>query len=105
MKVTLRSIGDSKVVVIAKPLLARIGLSEATVAEVTVENDAIVLRRAVRPARMGWAEAAKALAAQGDDALVMGEFGNESEAESQGRCAGHRSDRLRTRTGGATRKS
>ncbi len=46
----------------------------------TVEGDALVLRRPARPARSGWAEASKKIATQGDDALVMGEFGNEGDA-------------------------
>ena len=81
MQVIIRSIGNSKGVVLPKPLLAQVGLADDEVAELTVEDGAIVLRRAARPLRAGWGEAAKALAAKGDDALVMGEFGNESDAE------------------------
>lgn len=47
----------------------------------TVEDGAIVLRKATLPPRTGWAEAAKSLAAKGEDELVMGEFGNEADAE------------------------
>jgi antitoxin MazE len=47
----------------------------------TVENDAIVLRKAAAPARTGWAEAARLIASKGGDRLVMGEFGNEGDAE------------------------
>ncbi|MCA8016791.1 AbrB/MazE/SpoVT family DNA-binding domain-containing protein, partial [Burkholderia vietnamiensis] len=43
-------------------------------------NDAIVLRRPKHKAREGWAEASKALAESGDDALVMGEFSNADDA-------------------------
>jgi antitoxin MazE len=81
MQVTIRSIGNSKGVVLPKPLLAQAGLGDDEAAEMTVEDGAIVLRKAVRPVRAGWAEAAKALAAKGDDELVMGEFGNEVDAE------------------------
>ena len=49
-------------------------------AQITVENGAIVLCRPV-PVRVGWAEAARAIAAQGDDVLLMGEFGNADDAE------------------------
>jgi antitoxin MazE len=79
--VTIRSIGNSKGVVLPKPLLAQVGLEDAAGAEMTVENGAIVLRRASPPAREGWAEAARKIAAQGDDHLVMGEFGNDADAE------------------------
>ncbi len=47
----------------------------------TVEGDALVLRRPASPVRAGWAEAARKIAANRDDELVMGEFGN---ADDQG---------------------
>lgn len=81
MQVTIRTIGNSRGVVLPKPLLAQAGLGDDDAAEMTVEDGAIVLRKAARPARVGWAEAARALAAQNADALVMGEFGNEADAE------------------------
>jgi hypothetical protein len=34
------------------------------------------------PVRIGWADAAKKIARLGDDALVMGEFGNQADAAS-----------------------
>lgn len=81
MHVNIRSIGNSKGVVLPKPLLAQVGLDEATGAEMTVENGAIVLRPPAKAVRLGWAEAAAAVAAKGDDTLVMGEFSNEGDAE------------------------
>jgi antitoxin MazE len=71
--------GNSQGVLIPKPVLAQLGLEDEV--EMTVENDAIVLRRPKQKARAGWAEASKALAAAGDDALVMGEFPNADDAE------------------------
>jgi len=71
--------GNSQGVLIPKPLLAQLGLEDEV--EMTVENDAIVLRRPRQKARAGWADASKALAASGDDALVMGEFPNADDAE------------------------
>jgi antitoxin MazE len=47
----------------------------------TVEGGALVLRRPARPARTGWAEAARKVAEAGDDALAMGEFGNTDDTE------------------------
>ena len=81
MQVTIRIIGNSKGVVLPKPLLAQAGLGEDQTAQMTVEDGAIVLRKATLPPRTGWAKAAKALASKGGDQLVMGEFGNESDAE------------------------
>ena len=45
----------------------------------TIEGGALVLRRPASPARKGWAEAARMVAETGDDALVMGEFGNAAD--------------------------
>jgi antitoxin MazE len=53
MQVIIRRIGNSQGTVIPKPLLAQLGLDVGSKAEVTVEGDALVLRRAARPARAG----------------------------------------------------
>jgi antitoxin MazE len=79
MQVPIRPIGNSRGVVIPKPLLSQAGLED--VVDMTIEGDAIVLRRPARPARAGWAEAARALAECGGDELVMGEFGNEGDTD------------------------
>jgi antitoxin MazE len=50
-------------------------------AELTVERGAIVLRKPHGAARLGWAEAAEAVAAQGEDELLMGEFANAGDLE------------------------
>lgn len=76
MQIAIRNIGNSKGVVLPKPLLAQVGLDDQTVASIVVENGAIVLKRPTSAVREGWAEAAKAIAARGEDALLMGEFGN-----------------------------
>jgi antitoxin MazE len=79
--VSIRKIGNSQGIVIPKPVLAQLGLNGEMGATMTIEGGALVLRRPARPARAGWAEAARKIAAAGDDALVMGEFGNEADAE------------------------
>ena len=81
MHVTIRQIGNSQGFVVPKPLLAQVGLDNESGAEMTIEGGALVLRKPVNAARVGWAEAAKKLRATGDDALVMGEFGNAADAE------------------------
>ena len=65
MQVTIRTIGNSKGVVLPKPLLAQAGFGDDQTAQMTVEDGAIVLRKAALPVRTGWAKAAKALAAKG----------------------------------------
>lgn len=83
MQIAIRSIGNSKGVVIPKTMLAQAGLDGASVAAVAVEGGTIVLRKPAKAVRAGWAQAAKAIAAGGDDALVMGEFGNASDEDLQ----------------------
>jgi antitoxin MazE len=77
MRVSVRRVGNSYGV-IPKPVLAHLGLNAGAAVEMSVQGDALVLRRPAAP-RAGWAEAAKRIAAAGDDALVMGEFGNAAD--------------------------
>lgn len=81
MHIVIRTIGNSKGVVLPKALLAQAGLDSASTAMVSVEQGAIVLRRPAKLARAGWAEAAQAIAAAGDDALLMGDFGNAADQD------------------------
>jgi antitoxin MazE len=78
LKTTLRRIGNSQGVMIPKPLLAQVGLAVDSEAEMSIEAGAILLRP-VRNVRAGWAEDARRVAAAGDDALVLGEFGNDDD--------------------------
>ena len=80
MHVSIRRIGNSQGVVIPKPVLVQLGLNCEAGAEMTIEGDALVLRKPASAARTGWAEAAKKIAEAGDDALVMGEFGNAGDS-------------------------
>ena len=68
MEIAIRNIGNSKGVVLPKPLLAQAGLDAESTAEIAVENGAIVLRKPAKAPRAGWAEAAARLAEQGGDA-------------------------------------
>ena len=79
LPVTVRQIGNSLGIVIPKPVLAQVGLSQK--AEMTIERGAIVLRRPRNPTRSGWAEAAKSIANVGEDELVMGEFSNAEDKD------------------------
>ena len=79
--VSIRQIGNSQGIVIPKPVLAQLGLDSKAGAEMTIEDGALVLRRPASPARTGWADAARRIAAAGDDELVMGEFGNAGDSE------------------------
>ena len=79
MKTALQRIGNSQGVIIPKPLLAQVGLSGEV--EMSVERDAIVLRRPVRSPREGWADDARALVDAGDGGIVWPEFGNIGDDE------------------------
>jgi antitoxin MazE len=79
MRTSLHRIGNSQGVIIPKPLLAQIGLVKDV--EMTVERDALLLRKPQPGMRAGWAEASKAIAASSEDALVWPEFGNEGDAD------------------------
>jgi len=79
--VSIRQIGNSQGILIPKPVLEQLGLDSKAGAEMTIEDGALVLRRPARPARAGWAKAAKSIAGPGDDELVMGEFGNAEDSE------------------------
>jgi antitoxin MazE len=81
MQIKLRPIGNSQGIVIPKPILAQLGLADAVEAEMTVERNALVVRRIPPARRSGWAEAAKKIAAAGDDSLALGDFTNENDAE------------------------
>lgn len=77
MKAAIRKLGNSQGVIIPKPLLVQAGLEGEV--ELSLENDAIVLRKPKQKVREGWAEASRKIAAAGDDALVWPEVANEGD--------------------------
>jgi antitoxin MazE len=79
MKIAIRKMGNSQGVIIPKPVLTQLGLDNE--AEMSIERDAIVLRKPRKSVRKGWAEASKAIAASNDDGLVWPEFGNAGDAD------------------------
>lgn len=79
LSVTIRRIGNSLGIVIPKPVLAQIDVTEQV--EMSVERGAIVLRKPRKAARSGWREAARAVACREEDQLLMGEFANAEDAE------------------------
>lgn len=81
MLTTIRRLGNSQGILIPKPLLQQVGLVDQ--AEMSVVGDALVLCKPKAAPRTGWAEASRKLAAAGDDALVLAEFGNDADAELQ----------------------
>lgn len=81
MQISIRNIGNSKGVVLPKPLLMQAGLEDQATVELSFENGSIVLRKPTKTVRAGWAKAAALIHQQGGDELLMGEFGNAGDAE------------------------
>lgn len=69
-KTSIRSIGNSRGVVIPEPMLVQAGSAD--------NAGVVVLHRWA--SRAGWAEAAQRVAEAGENVLVMGEFGNADDA-------------------------
>lgn len=80
MRATIRKVGNSQGILIPKPVLARLGFEREV--EIKIEGDALVVRQPAKRTRDGWAEASKAIADAGDDALLMGAFGNSGDSRS-----------------------
>jgi antitoxin MazE len=79
MHIAIRPFGNSRGIVIPKPLLNQLGFENE--AELSVENDALVIRKPTQVARAGWGEAAKSVAQANDDGLIMGDFANEADED------------------------
>ena len=62
MKITIRRLGNSKGVILPKPLISQLNLGSEL--DLDVEGDKIVLRKPRRKVRIGWAEASKKLSGQ-----------------------------------------
>ena len=79
MLTTIRRLGNSRGILIPKPLLKQAGLEDQ--AEILVEGYALIVRRPKPAPRAGWAEASKEIAARGEDRLVLGDFANEADED------------------------
>jgi antitoxin MazE len=79
MRARISRIGNSQGIIIPKPILAEIGVKNDV--DMTVENDAIVIRKPRPTVRVGWADDSKAIVAAGGDALAWPEIGNDSDRD------------------------
>jgi antitoxin MazE len=79
MEVAIRKMGNSQGVLIPKPILAQLGL-EGT-ADLQVRDGVIEIRAVRRNPCEGWADDARRVAEQGDDAPVWPEVANEGDAD------------------------
>jgi antitoxin MazE len=81
VRIAIRRFGEGTGIIIPDELLAQLGLDGKTEADVYVRDGALVIRAPSKSTRSGWAEASKAIAAAGDDTLVLPEFLNEDDAD------------------------
>lgn len=81
MKTTIRPMGNSQGVLIPKPILAQVGMTDEVT--MTVEDGAIVLRPLKRNPREGWSEASLRIKESRDDALVWPAFSNANDEDLQ----------------------
>ena len=79
VKIVIRRMGNSQGVIIPKPVLAQVGLTDE--AEMVVVKGAIVLRKPAGEARAGWAKASKRIAQAGKDEPAWPEFANEGDKD------------------------
>ena len=74
MKTAIRKMGNSRGVIIPKPVLAQVGLTDEAI--MTVVDGALVLRPVTKAPREGWAGDSRRVAEEGDDSPIWPEFGN-----------------------------
>ena len=80
MRAAIRKLGNSSGVIIPKIMLAEIGVAAGDTVDLSLEDGRITIIPLKRRPREGWAEASRAIAEAGDDALVWPEFGNDEDA-------------------------
>jgi antitoxin MazE len=76
MRASIRRMGNSAGIILPKPVLAELGVSVGDDLALSMEKGRVVLVPAESHPRAGWADAARKLAAAGDDDLVWPEFAN-----------------------------
>ena len=81
MLTEIRRVGNSRGIIIPKPMLKEAGLEKE--AEIVLERGSIILRKPRRSPRQGWAAASRRIAEAGDDKLVWPEFGNRDDGDLQ----------------------
>jgi antitoxin MazE len=79
MQVAIRTMGNSKGILIPKPILEQTGLLDA--ADLQVRNGVIEIRPLKCNPREGWAADSQRVAQAGDDALAWPEFANADDKD------------------------
>jgi antitoxin MazE len=81
MQVNIRSLGNSKGILIPKPILEQTGLQD--VAELRVHNGVIEIRPVKRNPRESWAADSQRIAMDNDEHLAWPEFANADDKDLQ----------------------
>jgi antitoxin MazE len=79
MEVAIRKMGNSHGVLIPKPILLQLGLEGAV--DLQVRDGVLEIRPVKRNPREGWADDARRVAQQGQDALVWPELPTAADEE------------------------
>ena len=81
MQAAVRKLGNSAGIIIPKSVLSELGLGEGDAVDRRLEDGRLILVPVRRAPRAGWADAARAIAEAGDDALAWPEFGNAGDSD------------------------
>ncbi len=81
MQVSIRTMGNSRGVLIPKPILEQTGLLD--MADLQVHDGVIEIRPLKRHPREGWAADSRDIALAADDVLVWPEFANAADQDLQ----------------------
>jgi len=79
MKTPIRRIGNSRGILLPKPLLSQLNFGAEV--DLEIEQDAIILRKPRNRVREGWAEASKQLAERGNHRSVWPELAMKGDAK------------------------
>ena len=79
MQVKIRKMGNSRGIIIPKPVLQQSGLNDEV--ELRLEGETIILTRPSGNRRQGWADASRKIAEAQDDELLWPEFPNDGDEE------------------------
>lgn len=81
MQAAIRRMGNSAAILLPKVVLAHLHVSTGDMLDLDLQEGRVVLSPAHRHPRDGWAEAAKALAQDGEGPLEWPEFESASDDE------------------------
>ena len=81
MRSVVRKMGNSSGIIIPRTMLAEMGIKAGDDVDLGVEDGRLVVVALKPSPRAGWADDARRIAESGDDHLVLGEFGNDDDAE------------------------